>query len=100
MEWAVFRPRCWSGKKRIFTLVLTGEGFDSVLSTLVSALFASAHSRTFRQFELVQTAPPCSPTNALIAALLFMYVIGTIVCPGQVSWSWAHASSVWSRFAM
>ena len=37
-----------------------------------SSFFPSAHSRTFLQLLLVQTAPPCSPTKALIAALLFM----------------------------
>ena len=54
----MFRPRCWSGKKR----------------TLSPR--ASAHSRTARAFDDVHTAPPCSPTNAFSAADEFMYVIG------------------------
>src|SRR3954465_1799681 len=62
--------------------------------------FANAHSNTFRQLLLVQTAPPCSPTNDLIAAELFMYVMGTMVWPGQASWSCAQQSRVWSRLAM
>ena len=43
-----------------------------------SAPPARAHSSTSRQLLLVQTAPPCSPTKALMAAELFMYVMGTI----------------------
>ena len=39
---------------------------------------ANAHSSTFGALLDVQTAPPCSPTNALSAAAEFMYVIGTI----------------------
>ena len=31
-----------------------------------------------RALEDVQTAPPCLPTNALSAAVEFMYVTGTV----------------------
>src|SRR3954465_13445995 len=62
--------------------------------------FANAHSNTLRQLLLVHTAPPCSPTNDLIAAEGFMYVMGTIVWSAQTSVSWDQASSVCSRFAM
>ena len=51
---AVLRPRCWSGK-------------NSTLSPR-----PSAHSRIARAFDDVQTAPPCSPTNAFSAAEEFM----------------------------
>ena len=44
----------------------------SLAQTVEQCATANAHSSTFRQFELVQTAPPCSPTNALIAAELFI----------------------------
>ena len=92
MDAAVLRPRCWSGKNKTFTL-LPG------LCVCTSPPF-NAHSKTVRALLDVQTAPPCSPTNALMSAALFMYVTGTIVWPAHVSRSCSHASSVWSRSAM
>ncbi len=38
----------------------------------------SAHSNTAGALELVQHAPPFMPTNALIAAVEFTYVTGTM----------------------
>ena len=51
--------------------LLHALSLSSLLPWSLSPLF-NAHSRTLRQLLLVQTAPPCSPTNALIAAELFM----------------------------
>ena len=59
-----------------------------------------AHSSTFRALLLVQTAPPCSPTKALMSADEFMYVTGTMDRPGSTSFSWFQQSTVWSRSAM
>jgi hypothetical protein len=60
MAMPVLRPRCWSGKNNTWV-----------------PRPPSAHSRTARAFVDVHTAPPWRPTKALMAAELFMYVIGT-----------------------
>ena len=54
MAFAVFRPRCWSGKK----------------STRRPR--ANAHSSTVAALDEVHTMPPCRPTKPLIAAEEFM----------------------------
>ena len=59
----------------------------------------SAHASTIFALELVQHAPSCRPTNALIAAAEFTYVIGVIgtsACSSRIP----HASSSWSISAM
>ena len=53
----------------VATEVLVGE--EEHLDRAGSPL-ANAHSRTARAFDDVQTAPPCSPTNAFSAADEFM----------------------------
>ena len=48
----------------------------------------------------VQTAPPCSPTNAFSAAAEFMYVTGTVSCAMPSSSSSAQALYTSSGSAM
>src|SRR5579875_3003697 len=57
---AVFRPRCWSGKKK--TRLPRSSAQRSTAGALLD----------------VQTIPPLRPTNAFSAAAELMYVTGTI----------------------
>ena len=57
---ALFRPRCWSGK-------------NSTRSPR-----SNAHCSTAVALDDVHTAPPFRPTNAFSDAVEFMYVIGTV----------------------
>src|SRR5437667_1705140 len=50
----VLRPRCWSGRKRIFSFL------------------ANAQLNAPLAFDEVQTTPPRSPQNALMAAVEFI----------------------------
>jgi hypothetical protein len=56
-----------------------------------------AQSNTIAAFDEVHTAPPCLPTNALIAAVELMYVIGMIrprhPCRFSDAWISSHAAT-------
>src|SRR4051812_6797765 len=58
--WAVLRPRCWSGRNRSL------------------GARANPHSNAPGALDDVQTKPPCSPQKALMAAVEFIYVTGTM----------------------
>src|SRR5438132_10947184 len=61
IRYPVLRPRCSSGRNNTFSPR------------------SKAHFITAEAFELVQTEPPYSPVNDLIAAVEFMYVTGIIL---------------------
>jgi hypothetical protein len=82
MRCPVLRPRCWSGRKRIFSAR------------------SNAQRKTASAFDDVQTAPPFRPQNALMSALEFMYVIGRIRPPPSISASASQQSSTCSIVAM
>src|SRR3954467_8922942 len=64
---AVLRPRCWSGRNRIFSPR------------------SHAHFNVAAAFDDVQTTPPRSPTKDLIAADELMYVTGITDAPAPES---------------
>ena len=78
----MLRPRCWSGRK----------------STRSPCSKAQVRARS--AFEDVQTVPPCRPVKALIAAVEFMYVTGTVEPSRPASVSTSQQSSTWLIAAM
>ncbi len=84
----MLRPRCWSGMNR------------TLPSPSRPPLWSKAQRRATWAFDEVHTVPPCRPVNALIAAVEFMYVTGTVRSATPASASTSQASSTCAMSAM